>query len=99
LNYYHHHHYQIKEDEMNMACSTHRIYENAYRILVRESEGKRPLRRPRRRWDNIKTDLKAIGYESVERIHMVQDRDGKRSLVNMVMNILVPQKTRDFFTI
>jgi hypothetical protein len=41
--------FQVKEDEMGRACST-----NAYRILVEKPEGKRPLRRPKRRWvDNV----------------------------------------------
>jgi hypothetical protein len=45
-------------------------------ILVVKSEGKRPLGRPRRRWvDNIRMDLKGIGLEGVDWIHLVQDRD------------------------
>jgi hypothetical protein len=43
---------------MDMACSTHGAQRNAWRILVRKQEGKRPLGRPRRRWvDNTKIDL------------------------------------------
>jgi hypothetical protein len=59
---------------------------NAYRILVGNSEGKRPLERPRRRWmDNIKMDLGEIGW-----IDLAEDRDQWRALVNAVMNFRVP---------
>jgi hypothetical protein len=48
---------------MGRACSTHGEKRNAYRILVGKSEGKRQLGRPRRRWeDNIKMDLREIGW-------------------------------------
>jgi hypothetical protein len=48
---------------------------NAYRILVRKSEGKRPLGRPRSRWvDNIKMDLKEIEWDSMDWIDLVQDQ-------------------------
>jgi hypothetical protein len=51
----------VKEDEMGGACSTNGE-KNAYRILVRKPEGKRPLGRRRRRWeDNIRMDLREIG--------------------------------------
>jgi hypothetical protein len=60
---------------------------NAYRILVGMPKGKRPLRRPRRRWvDNIKMDLREIGWDGVDWIDMAQDRD----LVNTVLNLRVP---------
>jgi hypothetical protein len=49
---------------------------NAYTILVGNPEGKRPLRGPRRRWeDNIRKDIKDIGWEVVDWIHLAQDRD------------------------
>jgi hypothetical protein len=64
---------------------------NAYRILVRKPEGKRPLGRPRRRSvDNISVDLREIGWIGVDWIDMAQDRDQWRALVNMVMNLRVP---------
>jgi hypothetical protein len=64
---------------------------NAYRILVGKPEGKRPLGRRRRRWvDNIKIDLREIGWDGMDWINLVQDRDQWRALVNMVMNLQVP---------
>jgi hypothetical protein len=64
---------------------------NAYRILVGKTEGKRPLGRPRRRWeDNIRTDLIEIGYSGMDWIDLAQDRDQWRGLVNTVMNLRVP---------
>jgi hypothetical protein len=52
---------------MGRACSTNGEKRNAYRILVGMPGGKRPLRRPRRRWvDNIKMDLREIGWDGVE---------------------------------
>jgi hypothetical protein len=58
---------------------------NGYNILVGKSEGKRPFRRPRRRRkDDIKTDLREIGLEGMDWIHMAQDRDKRRVLVNTV---------------
>jgi hypothetical protein len=64
---------------------------NAYRILVGKPEGKRPLGRPRRRWvDNIKMDLREIGWDSVDWIDMAQDRDQWRALANTVLNFRVP---------
>jgi hypothetical protein len=63
----------------------------AYNILVGRPEGRRPLGRPRRRWEyNIKMDLREIGYGDVDWIHWAQDRDRWRALVNMVMNLRVP---------
>jgi hypothetical protein len=59
--------------------------------LVGRPEGRRPLGRPRRRWeDNIKMDLREIGFGDVDWIYWVQDRDRWWALVNTVMNLRVP---------
>jgi hypothetical protein len=64
---------------------------NAYRILVGKPEGKRPLGRPRRIWeDNIKMDLKEVGLGGMDWIDLAQDRDQWRALVNTVMSLRVP---------
>jgi hypothetical protein len=65
----------------------------AYNILVGRPEGRSPLGRPRRRWeDNIKMDLREIGFGDVDwiGIHWAQDRDRWRALVNTVMNLRAP---------
>jgi hypothetical protein len=64
---------------------------NVYRVLVGNPERKRPLERPRRRWeDGIKMDLREIGWgRGVEWIHLAQDRDRWRAVVNAVMNLRV----------
>jgi hypothetical protein len=64
---------------------------NVYRILVGMPKGKRPLGRPRRRWaDNIKMDLRGIGWDGMDWIDLAQSRDQWRTLVNMVMNLRFP---------
>jgi hypothetical protein len=64
---------------------------NVCRILVEKPEGKRPLGRPRYRWvNNIKMDLREIGWGGMDWIDLTQDREQWRALVNMVMNLLVP---------
>jgi hypothetical protein len=63
----------------------------AYNILVGRPEGRRPLGRSRHRWeDNIKMDLREIGFGDVDWIQWAQDRDRWRAPVNMVMNHQVP---------
>jgi hypothetical protein len=58
---------------------------------VGNAEGKRPLGRPRRRWvDNIKIDLREIGWDRGDWIDLSQDRDQWRALVKAVMNLRVP---------
>jgi hypothetical protein len=64
---------------------------NACRILMEKPEGKKPLRRPMRRWeDNIRMDLREIGWGGVDWIDLARDRDQWRALVNTVMNLRVP---------
>jgi hypothetical protein len=64
---------------------------NAYRILVGKPEGERRLGRPRRRWvDNIKVDLREIGWVVIDCIDLAEDRDQWRTLVNTVMNLRFP---------
>jgi hypothetical protein len=73
-----------KQPRMGEKC-------NVYRLLVGKPEGKRPLRRPRRRWiDNIKMVLLEIGLNVVDWIGLAQDRYRWRALVNSVMNLRVP---------
>jgi hypothetical protein len=63
----------------------------AYNILVGKPEGRRPLGRPRCRWeDNIKMNLDEIGYGDVDWIHLAQDRDRWQALLNTVMILRVP---------
>jgi len=67
--------------------------------LVRETEGKRPLGRPRCRWkDNIKMDLQEVVSGNVDGIESAQDRERWRKLVKAVMNILVPENAENFLT-
>jgi hypothetical protein len=62
----------------------------AYRALVGKREGRRALERPRRRWeDNIKMDLREVGWGGADWIDLSQDRDRWRALVYTVMNLRV----------
>jgi hypothetical protein len=83
----------IKARRMRWVGNVVRMGEvrGAYNILVGRPEGRRPLGRPRhRREDNIKMDLREIGFEDVVWIHFAEDRDRWRALVNTVMNLWVP---------
>jgi hypothetical protein len=63
----------------------------AYKILVGRPEGRRPLGRPRLRWeDNINMNLREIGFGDVDWIHLALDRDRWKALVNTVMNLWLP---------
>jgi hypothetical protein len=62
---------------MGGACSAYGERRSVYRVLVGKTEGKRPLGRPRRRWeDNIQTDLQEVGYRCMDWIDLAQDRAG-----------------------
>jgi predicted small integral membrane protein len=64
---------------------------NAYRLLVGEPEGKRPLGRPGRRLvDNIRMDLGEVGWVDLNWIGLAKDRNRWRALVNSVLNLRVP---------
>ena len=64
---------------------------NAYRVLVGKPEGKRPLGRPRHRWeDNIKMDLREVGCDPEDWIALAEDRDQWWAYVWAVMNLRVP---------
>jgi hypothetical protein len=82
----------IKLRSMRSVGHVARIREtrNSYRLLVGKPDGNRPLGRQRRRWvDNIKMDLREIGWGDVDLVVLAQDRDKCRALVNAVMNIRV----------
>jgi hypothetical protein len=83
----------IKSRRMRLAWNVARMREkrNTDCILVGKPEGKRSLRRPRPRWvDNIKMDLGEIRWGGMDSIHLAEDRDQWRALVNTVMDIRVP---------
>jgi hypothetical protein len=57
---------------------------------VGNQEGKRPLGRPKCKWKDIKKGLKEVGRDGMDWIHLAQDREQWRALVNTVMNLRVP---------
>jgi hypothetical protein len=81
----------IKSRRMSWAGHVARIGKmNAYRILAGTPERKRSLGRPKRRWVDIKIDLREIGWDGMDWIDLAQDRDQWRALANTVMNFRVP---------
>jgi hypothetical protein len=83
----------IKSRVMRWAEHVARMGEGrgVYRVLVGRPEGKRPLGRPRRRWeDNIKMNLREIGIDGANWIQLARDRVQRRACVNTVMNLRVP---------
>jgi hypothetical protein len=83
---------QVKSRRMRWAGHVARMGEErrVYKVLVGKPEGKRPLGRPRRRWeDGIRMDLREIGLEGVDWTRLAQDRDRWRAVVSAVMNLRV----------
>ena len=74
---------------LGRTCSTTGVRRGAYRILVGKPDGRRPLVKPRCRWeDNIKMDLQEVGWGRTW-INLFQNRDRWRALVNAAMNLWV----------
>jgi hypothetical protein len=82
---------KMDKNEMGGACSPYGGEERVYRVLVEKPEGKRPLGRPRPRWeDSIKMDVQAVGCESKDWIELAHYRDRWRAVVTVVTNIRAP---------
>ena len=74
-----------------MVCSAYGGRRGVYKVLVGKNEGKRPLRRPSRRWeDNITLDLQEVECGGMDWRGLVKDRDRWLALVNAVINLWVP---------
>jgi hypothetical protein len=80
-----------------VACTQER--RGVYRVLVEKLEGKKPLGRPRRRWeDNIRMNLQEVGCGGLDWIELAGDMDRWRARVNAVMYLRVPQNAGNFLT-
>jgi hypothetical protein len=82
---------KIEKNEMGWAFGTYGKGRVVHRILVGKPKGKRPLERPRRKWeDNIKRDIQDVGGGCVDWMERAQDRDRWPAVVSRVMNFRVP---------
>ena len=82
---------KIEKNEMGGACACMEEGRGVYKVFVGKPEGKRPLGRPRRRWeDNIKMDLEEVGKGCGDWMGLAKDRDRWRALVSTVMDFRVP---------
>ena len=91
----------IKSRRLRWAGHVARMEEgkSVHKVLVGKPDGKRPLGRPRRRWeDNIKIDLEEVGRGCGDWMELAQDRDKWRGLVSTVMNFRVPFYAGNFLT-
>jgi len=89
----------VKSRRMRWAGRVARIGEErvVHRVLMGKPEGKGPLGRPRRRWeDKVKMVLQAVGGDCGDWMELAQDRDRWRALVSTVMNLRVPKKCGEF---
>jgi hypothetical protein len=80
---------KIETNEMGRACGAYEG-DSVHRVLVGKPEGKRPLERPRRRWEDIKMDLQEVGGGRGDWMELAQDRYKWRALVSTVRNFRVP---------
>jgi hypothetical protein len=76
---------------MGRACNTHEEKKNVYKFSAVKQERNMPLRRLKLMWENnIKTDLREVGWGDMVWINLAQNRDQWRALVNMIMGIRAP---------